>query len=38
MDDTSFPGWRPDKSINVVAGRGITQVIVKGRPYMNLGQ
>jgi transposase len=34
MDDTSFPGWHPDKSINVVAGEGITRVIVKGRPYM----
>lgn len=34
MDDLDFPGWQPDKSVQVVEGNGLTQVLVKGRPYM----
>ncbi len=28
MNDVDFPGWRPEKSIQVVEGNGRTQVIV----------
>jgi transposase len=35
MDEASFPGWQPEKSIHLVAGEGITQVFVKGRLYMS---
>jgi hypothetical protein len=35
MDDLHFPGWHSEKSIRVVEGNGLTQVFVKGRPYMS---
>jgi transposase len=35
MDDVNFPGWRPEKSIQVVEGHGRTRVLVKGKPYMS---
>ena len=35
MNDVDFPGWRPEKSIQVVEGNGRTRVIVKGKPYMS---
>ena len=35
MDDFNFPGWQPEKSINVVAGERVTRVFVKGQPYMS---
>jgi len=34
MNDVDFPGWRPDKSIQLLEGNGLTQVSVKGKPYM----
>src|SRR2546421_9997024 len=34
MDDLDFPGWEPAKSVQVVEGNGLTQVLVKGQPYM----
>ncbi len=34
MDDLDFPGWQPAKSVEVVEGNGVTQVLVKGQPYM----
>ena len=34
MDDLDFPGWQPAKSVEVVEGNGLTQVLVKGQPYM----
>ena len=34
MDDVSFPGWRPEQSINVVTADGLTWVFLKGQPYM----
>ena len=34
MDDLDFPGWQPAKSVQVVEGNGLTQVLVKGQPYM----
>src|SRR5205814_6447489 len=33
MDDLDFPGWEPAKSVQVVEGNGLTQVLVKGQPY-----
>ena len=35
MDDASFPGWQPEKSIAVVAAEGMIRVLVKGQPYMS---
>jgi transposase len=35
MDDVNFPGWRSEKSIQVVEGNGRTRVLVKGKPYMS---
>jgi len=35
MDDVNFPGWRPEKSIQVVEGTARTRVLVKGKPYMS---
>src|SRR5438270_2147231 len=32
MDDLDFPGWEPAKSVQVVEGNGLTQVLVKGEP------
>src|SRR5256884_9098854 len=34
MDDLDFPGWEPAKSVQVVEGNGLTQVLVKGQPDM----
>jgi transposase len=34
MDDVNFPGWQPEKSIQVIEGNGLTRVIVRGQPYM----
>jgi transposase len=34
MNGVDFPGWRPDKSIQLLEGKGLTQVLVKGKPYM----
>lgn len=35
MDDVSFPGWPPEKSIHLVTGERTIQVFVKGRLYMS---
>ena len=35
MDDVNFPGWRSEKSIQVVESNGRTHVIVKGKLYMS---
>jgi hypothetical protein len=35
MDDLNFPGWRPEKFIEVVEDNGRTRVLVKGKPYMS---
>ena len=35
MDDVSFSGWQPAKSIHVVTAEGTTRVFVKGRAYMS---
>ena len=35
MDQVSFPGWQPEKSISVIAAERTTQVLVKGQPYMS---
>ncbi len=35
MDQVSFPGWQPEKSISVIIGEQATQVLVKGQPYMS---
>jgi len=35
MNDVNFPGWQPEKSIQVVEGNGRTRVLVKGKPYMS---
>jgi hypothetical protein len=35
MDDVNFPGWRPEKSIQVVEDNGRTRVLVKGKAYMS---
>ncbi len=34
MDDVNFPGWQPEKSIQVIEDNGLTGVLVRGRPYM----
>jgi transposase len=34
MDDVNFPGWQPEKSIQVIEGNGLTRVMVRGQPYM----
>ena len=34
MDELNFPGWQPAKSVQLVEGNGLTQVWVKGKPYM----
>jgi len=34
MDDVNFPGWQPEKSIQVIEAKGLTRVLVRGRPYM----
>jgi len=34
MDELEFPGWQPAKSLQVVEGNGLSQVWVKGQPYM----
>ena len=35
MDDLNFPGWRPERSIQVVEANGLTRVLVKGQLYMS---
>jgi transposase len=35
MNDLNFPGWQPEKSIEVVTGEGMTRVFIKGQPYMS---
>jgi len=35
MDDVNFPGWRPEKSVQVVEVDGRTRVLLKGKPYMS---
>ena len=35
MNDASFPGWRPEKSIQVAESDGHTRVLVKGQLYMS---
>jgi hypothetical protein len=35
VDDVSFAGWTPEKSIKVIEGDSRTQVLVKGQPYMS---
>lgn len=35
MDDVSFPGWQPEKSVHLVTTEGMTQVLVKGRLHMS---
>lgn len=34
MDRREFPGWEEDKPIEVTESDGITEVYVRGRPYM----
>jgi transposase len=34
MDDVNFPGWQPEKSIQVIEDNGLTRVMVRGQPYM----
>jgi len=34
MDDVNFPGWQPEKSIQVIEEPGLTRVMVRGQPYM----
>ena len=31
MDDLNFPGWRLERSIQVVAADGLTRVLLKGQ-------
>ena len=35
MDDLNFPGWRPERSIQVVEADGLTRVLMKGQLYMS---
>jgi hypothetical protein len=35
MPGDSFPGWRPEKSIQVVECDGEIRVLLKGQPYMS---
>ena len=35
MNDLNFPGWRPQRSIQVVEANGLTRVLVKGQLYMS---
>lgn len=35
MDQVSFPGWQPEKSISVIISEQTTQVLVKGQPYVS---
>jgi transposase len=35
MDDLNFPGWQPQRSIQVIDSNGLTQVLVKGQLYMS---
>jgi hypothetical protein len=32
MDEIHFPGWQPEKSIQVIEDNGLTRVMVKGQP------
>jgi hypothetical protein len=33
-DNVNFPGWQPERSIQVIEVGGLTQVLAKGKPYM----
>ena len=33
-DDVNFPGWRPERSIQVIESAGLTRVLVRGQPFM----
>ena len=35
MADVNFPGWKPEKTIHMVTGEGMTRLFVKGRLYMS---
>ena len=35
MNDLNFPGWQPERSIQVVEANGLTRVLVKARLYMS---
>lgn len=35
MDELNFPGWQPQKSIEVIEESGTTRVLVKGKLYMS---
>ncbi len=35
MDDLNFPGWRPERLIQVVEADGLTRVLMKGQLYMS---
>ena len=35
MADANFPGWKPEKTIHMVTGEGMTRLFVKGRLYMS---
>ena len=35
MDDLNFPGWRSERSIQVVEAGGLTRVLVKAQLYMS---
>jgi hypothetical protein len=30
MDDVNFPGWQPEKSLQVIEDNGRTRVLVRG--------
>jgi transposase len=34
MDEVHFPGWQPERSIQVIEDNGLTRVMVRGQPYM----
>jgi transposase len=34
MGDVNFPGWQPEKSIQVIEDNGLTRVMLRGQPYM----
>ena len=34
MGDVNFPGWQPERSIQVIEDNGLTRVRVRGQPYM----
>ena len=34
LDDVNFPGWQPEKFIEVIEDHGLTRVMARGQPYM----